>query len=485
MSEKEQPAPRAFISYSWSNSDHEAWVLDLATQLRESGIDAILDKWDLREGQEAYAFMESMVTDNTVQKVIIVSDEQYATKSNERRGGAGAEAQIISKKLFEMRDQSKFAALITERDDNGNAHLPAYYTSRIYIDFSDPTCFADSFEQLLRWLFDKPLNVRPALGKKPVFLDDDHGVKLATNTEFMRAQSSIRDGRLQALTSVQDFFAKVIEQLPLLGFEGNPCDDYDRFTSNIAAFIPYRNQIIEIVNLIAKNRLNVEFYEAIHRFIEEFMHLFNPAKGVNNWREINFDNFRFWGYEIFLYIVAILVKERALDGLDIILSKPFYIENSRKNDKIASTSELYYHLKSFEYWNEKNNLRKLSLTADFIHNRSKGSGIHFHNLAQADFILYLRGVIHDANGINSYRWFPLLLIYHDGHDGPFEVFARAVSSKEFPIALRLLGLKNKTDLDIILKPFADGIRQGPSFGGFSDHVYPPALIGYDKLCTRP
>ena len=38
--------PKVFISYSWSSPEHEQFVLDLATQLRESGIDAILDKWD-------------------------------------------------------------------------------------------------------------------------------------------------------------------------------------------------------------------------------------------------------------------------------------------------------------------------------------------------------------------------------------------------------------------------------------------------------
>ena len=66
---------KAFISYSWSNAEHEDWVLDLATRLRESGVDAILDKWDLKEGQEANAFMEKMVSDEEITKVIIVSDK--------------------------------------------------------------------------------------------------------------------------------------------------------------------------------------------------------------------------------------------------------------------------------------------------------------------------------------------------------------------------------------------------------------------------
>jgi SEFIR domain len=45
--------PKTFISYSWTSKDHERWVLDLATALRDNGVDVILDKWDLREGHDA------------------------------------------------------------------------------------------------------------------------------------------------------------------------------------------------------------------------------------------------------------------------------------------------------------------------------------------------------------------------------------------------------------------------------------------------
>ena len=51
-------ATKAFVSYSWSDPEHEEWVLQLATELMESGVRVILDKWDLKEGHEANAFME-------------------------------------------------------------------------------------------------------------------------------------------------------------------------------------------------------------------------------------------------------------------------------------------------------------------------------------------------------------------------------------------------------------------------------------------
>jgi hypothetical protein len=40
--------PKVFISYSWSSSDR---VLEFAKRLMANGVDVILDKWDLKEGQ--------------------------------------------------------------------------------------------------------------------------------------------------------------------------------------------------------------------------------------------------------------------------------------------------------------------------------------------------------------------------------------------------------------------------------------------------
>ena len=41
-------SPKVFISYSWSSPEPEQWVLDIATELAENGVDVILDKWDLK-----------------------------------------------------------------------------------------------------------------------------------------------------------------------------------------------------------------------------------------------------------------------------------------------------------------------------------------------------------------------------------------------------------------------------------------------------
>lgn len=45
--------PKIFISYSWSS---DALVLELANRLVFHGVDVVLDKWDLKEGNDKLEF---------------------------------------------------------------------------------------------------------------------------------------------------------------------------------------------------------------------------------------------------------------------------------------------------------------------------------------------------------------------------------------------------------------------------------------------
>ena len=47
--------PKVFISYSWSS---DALVLELANRLVSHGVDVVLDKWELKEGNDKYEFTE-------------------------------------------------------------------------------------------------------------------------------------------------------------------------------------------------------------------------------------------------------------------------------------------------------------------------------------------------------------------------------------------------------------------------------------------
>ena len=159
--------PKIFISYSWAVQE---WTVKLATRLINDGVETKVDFWDLKEGNDKYKFMESMVADKSIDFVLILCDETYAKKANDRTGGVGDETVIISSELYGKSSQTRFLPLVLDKDENGDATVPIYIKSRIYFDFSNEEKYEDEYEKLLRHIYNEPLIPKPALGNKPEWL---------------------------------------------------------------------------------------------------------------------------------------------------------------------------------------------------------------------------------------------------------------------------------------------------------------------------
>lgn len=162
---------KIFISYSWTVQER---VVELAERLIANGIDVVLDVYDLKEGQDKYAFMEQSVNDDTIDRVLIICDKTYAEKANNREGGVGDETVIISQEVYGQVKQEKFIPIIFEVDENNKAYCPHYIKSRIYIDLStEDDRYETEYEKLLRNIYEKPLFKKPALGSQPEWLEND------------------------------------------------------------------------------------------------------------------------------------------------------------------------------------------------------------------------------------------------------------------------------------------------------------------------
>src|SRR4051812_40697630 len=90
--------PPVFISYSWDSEEHKAWAKDLATGLREDGVDVVIDAWGLRLGGRSPEFMESGIRKS--KRVLIICTPEYKNRSERREGGAGYEGHIITGEIL-------------------------------------------------------------------------------------------------------------------------------------------------------------------------------------------------------------------------------------------------------------------------------------------------------------------------------------------------------------------------------------------------
>jgi len=475
--------PKVFISYSWSSPQHEQWVINLATELRQAGVDVILDKWDLKEGHDAIAFMEKMVTDPEIKKVIIVSDRVYAQKADSRKGGVGTETQIISKEIYDKVEQDKFVVVIAEKDENGRPYLPTYYKSRIYIDLSEPDSYAENFERLLRWIYDKPLYKKPELGNPPSFLSEGEQISLGTTVSFKRAIDAIKNGKSYSYGALDEYletFTKNLEKLRIKDYEG----EFDEAViKNIEAFLPYRNEFIQLLFTIARYDSREEFIERLHRFFESLIpYMFRP-EGVTSWRKWDFDNFKFIIHELFLYAVAILIKLERFQQAAMLLSQGYYVSGNSDygRDVMVPFFIFRQYMESLEYRNKRLNLRRLSLRADLLKERCQTTGIDFRYLMQADFVLFIRADLYSEELFD--RWWPETLLYLGHFPGPFEIFARAESKRYFEKIKCLFDIDSPDDFKQLLEEYKQGKRELPrwEFNSFN----PALLLNIEKLATKP
>lgn len=165
-----EKVPKVFISYSWDGEAHQKWVLNLATKLRENGIDAILDQWELELGKPIPNFMGKSI--EISDRVICIMTPNYKTKSNaeDPKGGVAYESSIMAAETIKNIITTKFIPLLREGNDN-NA-IPYFLIGRTYIDMRDNNSFEDRLEELLRGIYKEPKSKKPPIGKKPEYVEN-------------------------------------------------------------------------------------------------------------------------------------------------------------------------------------------------------------------------------------------------------------------------------------------------------------------------
>lgn len=158
--------PKCFISYSWDSTSHKDWVRFLCEQLQKNGVHTYLDQWDVSLGDQLPEFMETSIRESDF--VLLICTNNFAIKANAGQGGVGYEKSIVTGEIFcGSAPDKKFVALLKEGEAKDS--LPSYLKSKIYLDFRNNDLFDQSFEDLMRHIYNEPKYTRPPIGAKPKF----------------------------------------------------------------------------------------------------------------------------------------------------------------------------------------------------------------------------------------------------------------------------------------------------------------------------
>lgn len=440
--------PRVFISYSWSGPEHEQVVIDLATTLRGHGVDAVLDKWDLRPGQDKYVFMESMVTDASVVKVLVLCDKKYQEKANARTGGVGTESQIISQELYSRVTQTKFIPVAFELDEAGEACLPVFMKGRIYVDLSSADRYGAGLDELLRQIYEQPFHQKPALGAAPAFLRGDSGAPYAR--ELGAAVRAIQDGRTNRHGLEHLFVDAVLGHMKRLYSEPAGSDYHETIYQSIQKTKGLRDQLSEYFEAIAAfSSDDARVLAHAFRLLEGLGAEFGPPEGGGEYYPGWTDIYAFVALEAMLMLTAALIRHERWALLRRLLLRTFVVRISSDGPEPHSYIVFDRWLPSLdEHRNGLLKLNRASLSADMLKERCSPERTSFADLIQADVFLALEAAVHvgERNDGRCYRfWAPRTAVYYTG-SRPLPLFLHA-GDAEFRANLRTaIGVASAADL---------------------------------------
>ncbi|MBI3217678.1 MAG: toll/interleukin-1 receptor domain-containing protein [Mycobacterium sp.] len=228
------------MSYSHDDDEHRDWVLQLAYRLRGNGVDVCLDRWDVALGGNLTHFMERAADD--AYRVIAVVSETYSRKCNDRSGGAGVEAQMLSARLYAQLDSDAVIPLIR---NNPDAELPAFLSGRLWQDFRDAATHEAAYERLLRVIHGVAVDAAPPIGPNPFEGRTEIEARLAIRNSSSRWHSPAFSGDVEFVFSQNSGHYKIGSETSVFTL------DIDAFGPGVRA---YRDPG-DIANIAVINRV--------------------------------------------------------------------------------------------------------------------------------------------------------------------------------------------------------------------------------------
>ena len=404
-----------FVSYSWTSETHKQWVLDLAERLTSDGIHVILDVWDLKPGHDKYSFMEQMVTEPAVKKVLVICDKRYQVKADERSGGVGTESQLISQEVYEKVDQDKFIPIVVEYGADSAPCMPKYMASRMYFDMSIQKDFEREYQRLVRDIYGKPEQSRPPIGEPPAYITED-APSLPKAAAILKVARSSTTGTISATSFIAAFFDQWLldlEELRVKPVQGEPFDE--TLVKAIERMRPARDSFISFTRQLPQLQPDDEDVDLIHDYFERLAQLQYRPADVHSYLETQWDQYRFICCELMLYFAAILIRNGKYALLTKFVNSTYFYKSNASQQQYQGIALFNHFMGSLD--SERNvrlQLNRVSVTADMIKTRAEGSGIPFEELIAADLLLHYMTLLDSSTSESFWQssvWFPRLSVF--------------------------------------------------------------------------
>ena len=473
---------KVFISYSWTSEEYAERVIDFVNDLRAAGVEVVFDRLDLTEGQDKHAFMERAVTDDSVDRVLVLCDPVYADKADGRRGGVGTETQIISPRVYGSASEDKFIPIIMERDGD-QIRVPTYLEGRVYFDLTGPDRIVQ-FQRLVRRLHGKSDLERSPLGPPPSYLDDRRP-ELRTGRSLDIFKDTVERDRPHQRVRLDDYLgrlAAVLDEETRL--PADPLDFADDWAvAVIERLRPYRDEFVEGLGFITRFDEEKKFAESLHRFFEILLSTRSSRFARHYGEDAESTPLAFLTWEMFLCAVALLLRESRFEHVRALFEPYQAGSRGRETGSLRAFDALDPGFRLLdETRKHRLRLNRISISADLIHERTVGTDLPFSLLVQADVVCWLRSVFVPDPDPLSWRWYPRLLSLAENTE-TLPLFVRATRAAVFERVAPMLGTPDRATLLERWAALPDGMFEGPErfWGGRARYE---RMIQLESLGTR-
>lgn len=460
--------PKVFISYSWHPKENQIRVQQLAERLSSDGVHVIIDIWDLQDGQDKNKFMEQMVANPEVKKVLLICTKEYAEKANARKGGVGIESTIVSEEIYEHSDQTKFIPVVYEYED-GKACVPVFAKSRIFIDLSSDDKFEGGYDQLLRDIYDKPRFKRPPIGKMPSYLEADDPVMLPTSNKVKGIKNAIMVANPNTNLLIRDYLDLFLSSLLDYKIDYHTINDsnfIDVIEKSINEMLPLKNDFLDFILAVVGTQylpkeLLSDFFERMLQFYAD--NEISLYEG-NTLDSVSFDNYRYFNHDLFISVVTLLLSKEQFEIVHELVSHHFCIVEERRMSTPQEVSFMRFRTYNYTlngYKNDRRQLRRISVVADMM--KANAVKVKFEDMVRTDLLLYYLSLLYPSKDMFERYWYPELSIYNQ----QFVILPKLASLRFFNKAKVMFGASTveqyKNIVSSIKEPeIRDGYHNIPS-----------------------
>ncbi len=310
---------------------------------------------------------------------------------------------------------------------------------------SNPQSFYENYEELLRNIYNAPLYSKPPLGEPPAFITAKDKSPLKTTHRLQSFKDAVLRNQGFATGLAEDYLKALISSFADFELKQKPNEAFDETVwTSVEEFTPYRNEFIDFMVFISKYCFDIKFFEATQNFFSEALQFVKPD---NHPYERKNDNYKFLVYELFLYMIAALIKRERFPETNIFLNGLYFYRgdgsyNSERN--LFDFTIFRQYVRSLEEDRLKRlNINQYHLTPTLIHQRADQESIIFADLAEADYILFLRSSLSPIR--NGWPWYPYTFLFVH-RKGAMPLFLKATSKSFFQRLKVLLGVDSKAQL---------------------------------------